>query len=183
MIYSSRLRLRAPERADLPQFVAWLNDPEVRENLSLYLPLSQAREEQWFEAMLQREVDTHPLVIEIQVGKGWKMIGNCGFHNLDWRNRSGELGIFIGDKSEWNKGYGTDTMRLLLKHGFETLNLHRVFLRVFESNPRGWRAYQKAGFIEEGRMRQAEFKNGRYWDVFFMSVLRDEWTAGEKGDL
>ena len=103
------------------------------------------------------------------------MIGNSGFFNIDWRNRGAELGIVIGDKAYWNKGYGTEVMRLLLHHGFTTLNLHRIFLRVFEGNPRAIRAYEKAGFVHEGRMRQAEFRDGKYLDVLLMSVLRPEW--------
>jgi len=64
---------------------------------------------------------------------------------------------------------------LLLRHGFLTLNLNRVFLRVFETNPRAIRSYEKAGFIHEGRLRQAEFRDGQYVDILLMSVLRSEW--------
>jgi len=175
MIYGKRIRLRHVEREDLPRFVAWLNDPEVRHGLAMYLPLSQVEEEQWFENVLKRERDEQPLVIEVEGQDGWTMIGNSGFFNIDWRNRSAELGIVIGDKAYWNKGYGTEVMRLLLHHGFTTLNLHRIFLRVFEGNPRAIRAYEKAGFVHEGRMRQAEFRDGKYLDVLLMSVLRPEW--------
>jgi RimJ/RimL family protein N-acetyltransferase len=175
MIYGERIRLRAPEREDLPRFVAWLNDPEVRENILLYLPMSLVAEERWFEEMLSRPDPEHPMVIEIREGEGWEPIGNCGMLNLDWRNRSAELGIFIGEKSLWNHGYGTEAMRLLLQHGFNTLNLNRMFLRVFETNLRGIRAYEKAGFVHEGRARQAQYQDGRYVDVLWMSVLRSEW--------
>lgn len=175
MIYGERIRLRHVEREDLPKFVEWLNDPEVRHGLSLYLPLSNAEEENWFAELLKRPGDEQPLVIEIRRDSGWMMIGNCGFFRFDWRNRSGELGIMIGEKAYWNQGYGTETVRLLLRHGFNTLNLHRVSLRVFENNPRAIRAYEKAGFVHEGRMRQAEFRDGQYWDVLLMSVLSPEW--------
>lgn len=177
MIYGERLRLRPPERGDLPQFVAWLNDPEVRQGLLIYLPLSMAQEEAWFENVLKRPPEEHPLVIEIRQGDGWRMIGNCGVHLIDWKNRSAELGIFIGEKSLWDQGYGTEAMRLLLRHGFETLNLNRLALEVFETNPRAMRSYEKAGFVLEGRKRQAMYKNGRYMDVLLMSVLRSEWKG------
>jgi RimJ/RimL family protein N-acetyltransferase len=176
MIYGERIRLRAPEHADLPQFVAWLNDPEVRNFLLLYLPLSLAEEEGWFEEILKLPPPERPMVIEIHSGDEWKAIGDCGFSHIDWRCRSGELGIFIGEKSLWNQGYGTETMRLLLRHGFKTLNLNRIYLRVYETNPRGMRAYEKAGFVYEGRFRQAEYRDGQFIDVLFMSVLRSEWT-------
>jgi RimJ/RimL family protein N-acetyltransferase len=175
MIYGERIRLRAPEREDLPRFVAWLNDPDVRTNLAISLPLSLVEEERWFESMLQQSPPEHSMVIEIREGDGWKPVGNCGFHVIDWRSRNGEIGLFIGEKALWNQGYGTEAVRLLLRHGFNTLNLHRIALRVFETNPGGIRAYEKAGFVLEGRFRQAEYQDGRYIDVLYMSVLRSEY--------
>lgn len=181
MIYGKRIRLRAPEKGDVPRFTAWLNDPEVRQGLSMYLPLSIAEEERWFENMLQQPANEHPLTIEVRQGESWIPIGNCGFMNIDWRNRASEVGIFIGEKSFWNQGYGTETMHLLLEHGFQTLNLNRIFLRVFGNNTRAIRSYEKAGFIHEGRMRQAEYQAGEYIDVLLMSVLRSEWLT-DSGD-
>jgi RimJ/RimL family protein N-acetyltransferase len=83
----------------------------------------------------------------------------------------------IGDKRHWNKGLGTEAMQLLLKHGFETLNLHRIYLRVFANNPRAIRSYEKAGFVVDGRLREAHFADGVYIDDLLMSVLRPEWQA------
>jgi RimJ/RimL family protein N-acetyltransferase len=179
MIYGRRIRLRGVEQEDLIQFVTWLNDPEVIANLEMYRPLSMAEEQHWFEGMLKRPPDERPLVIEISEGDGWRMIGNLSLLNIDWRNRSAEVGIFIGDKSCWNQGYGTEAMKLMLRHAFEMLNLNRVYLRVYETNPRAIRAYQKAGYVVEGRDRQGEYRNGKYWDVIRMSVLRKEWKSAE----
>jgi RimJ/RimL family protein N-acetyltransferase len=175
MIYGDRIRLRAPEREDLPRFVTWLNDPEVRDGLSLILPLSMAQEETWFEDMLKRSPETQPLVIEVQETDDWIPIGNMGIFALDKIARSAELGIVLGNKAYWNKGFGTKAIRLMLKHCFETLNLNRVFLRVYETNPRAIRCYEKVGFVHEGRLRQAIFKDGEYQDILMMSVLRNEW--------
>lgn len=176
MIYGQRLRLRAVEHSDLPRFREWLNDPEVTAGLLVALPLSLADEEAWFENMQQRSPSEHALVIEVRgEGDEWAAIGNCGFHAIDWRCRTAEVGIFIGEKSRWNQGYGTEVMRLVLRHGFNTLNLNRVALEVYESNPRAIRSYEKAGFVHEGRKRQAMFKDGKYLDVLLMSVLRSEW--------
>lgn len=175
MIYSERIRLRAPERADIPRFVAWLNDPEVRAGLSVVLPFSQADEENWFENMLKRPMEEHPLTIEARQGEDWIAIGNCGLFDFDWRCRSAEVGIFIGEKNLWNQGYGTEVMRLLLKHGFQTFNLNRIALRVYETNPRAVRSYEKAGFIHEGRQRQGMYKDGQFIDILLMSALRSEW--------
>jgi len=178
MIYGERIRLRAIEREDLPRFAAWLNDPEVLQGLLIYLPLSLEHEETWYENMMKRPMDEHPMVIEIKQNESWLAIGNCGFINIDWRCRSGEVGIFIGEKQLWNCGYGTDAMLLLLRHGFNTLNLNRVALEVYDTNLRAVRSYEKAGFIHEGRKRQAIFRDGKYIDLLQMSVLRQEWQGG-----
>jgi RimJ/RimL family protein N-acetyltransferase len=175
MIYGERLRLRAAEREDVPRFHAWLNDNEVNQYLSLTLPFSLAAEERWFENMERQPAAEHVLVIEIREGDGWKPIGNISLMDVNSINRTAEVGLFIGEKSLWSQGYGSEALALMLKHAFETVNLHRVWLRVFEHNPRGIRAYEKVGFVHEGRMRQALYQNGRYQDILIMSVLRDEW--------
>jgi RimJ/RimL family protein N-acetyltransferase len=175
MIKGDRVQLRAVDKDDLTRFVGWLNDPEVRQGMSLFLPLSLSEEEQWFEAMLKRPPEEHPLMIEIDVQGEWIPAGNCGLFNIDWRVRAAEIGIFIGEKQYWNQGYGTEVMKLLLRHGFDTLNLNRLFLRVFENNPRAICAYEKAGFIPEGCMRAAHYYQGQYVDVQIMAVLRSEW--------
>jgi RimJ/RimL family protein N-acetyltransferase len=183
MIYGERIRLRRNERSDIQKFVEWLNDPEVRRYLLTNLPISQANEEQWFENMLKLPGNEQPFGIEIREGipkngnDHWRLIGNCSFMDINWTVRSAEVGLFIGEKSCWNKGYGTEVMRLLLRTGFETLNLNRIFLRVDEENKGGIRAYEKAGFVHEGRFRQETFQNGEYGDVLLMSVLRKEWNS------
>lgn len=176
MIYGDRVRLRHVERRDLAQFVEWLNDPEVSQGLAMFTPLSMAEEEDWFENMLKRPNEERPLCIEAGQEEDWILIGNSSFFSIDWRNRSAEMGIFIGDKSYWNQGFGSEVISMLLRYGFATLNLHRIFLRVFEDNPRAIRAYEKAGFVHEGRQRQAEYHDGHFHDVLLMSVLRPEWV-------
>jgi len=182
MIHGERIRLRRNERGDIPKLVEWLNDPDVRRYLSMILPISQANEEQWFENMLKLPGNEQPFGIEIRdiTPEGgndhWRLIGICSLVDINWTARSAEVGLFIGEKSYWNKGYGTEVMRLLLRLGFETLNLNRIFLRVDEANKAGIRAYEKAGFVHEGRFRQEIFKNGEYRDKLYMSVLRSEWN-------
>jgi RimJ/RimL family protein N-acetyltransferase len=180
IMYGERIRLRAVERDDIKKFCVWVNDSEVTRHLTLYLPMSTVDEENWFDAMSKRDQSEKPLAVEIRDGDGWKMIGNCGVFGIDLINRLGELGIMLGEKDEWNKGYGTETMSLLLRHCFETLNLNRVFLQVYAENLRGKRAYEKAGFVEEGRLREAVYKRGKYDDVIVMSVLRSEWVMRKK---
>jgi len=181
MIYGKHIRFRAVEHDDLPTLLKWVNDPEVQQGISIYLPLSMADEEDWFTGVRKRSPEERNLVIEIRKPEQdsdvftWMMIGGCGFFNYDLRNHSTEFGIMIGDKSCWNQGYGTEAVRLLAQHGFNSLNLNRIHLRVLENNPRAIRAYEKAGFTYEGRQRQAEFKDGKYIDLLVMSILKEEY--------
>lgn len=177
MIIGDQIRFRGIEKEDLPSFVRWLNDPEVKQGLSLLYPLSLAEEEEWFAAMLKKTPRERPMAIEIQPDPQkdiWIFVGNCGLFNIDWENRSAEIGIHIGEKGYWDQGFGTKAMRLLLKHGFDNMNLHRIYLRVYESNHRAIRSYEKAGFILEGKLREAQYIDGSYVDVLLMSVLRPE---------
>jgi len=180
IIYGERLRLRAAEREDVKKFCIWVNDPDVTRYLSLYLPMSTVDEENWFERMTKRDQSEKTLVIEMRDGDGWKMIGNCGVFDIDPVNRSGELGIMLGEKDEWDKGYGTEAMLLLVGHCFETLNLNRAYLRVYAENLRAKRSYEKTGFVEEGRLREAVYKHGKYDNVIIMSILHSEWMERKK---
>jgi RimJ/RimL family protein N-acetyltransferase len=178
VILGQRVRLRPVEKDDLPRFVKWLADPELRSYLDNHLAYSHVQEERWFERNLSAgseqtwAVDAQPADT---VGP-WTHIGSCGYHRVDWRNRAGEVGILIGPRDYWGKGFGTDAMQTLVAWGFYTLNLNRVELRVFSDNERAIRSYQKVGFQIEGRLRQGSYANGTYRDVLLMGVLREDWA-------
>lgn len=180
MIFGERIRLRLMDKQDVPLFVPWLNDPDVRRGITVYLPVSLSFEEAWFEEVSKGPPEQLPLMIEVKEGDGWTPIGNIAVFGLNTRARNAEIGILIGDKSYWNRGFGTEAMELILKHGFDTLNLHRMHLRVLKNNPGAIKAYEKAGFVHEGIQRQAEYNNGEYIDILMMSVLEDEWRARKK---
>ncbi len=171
------MRLRAIERSDIPTFVRWFNDPEVRRYLLMFEPMSTAGEERWFERHLASQ-DDYLYSFEGAVDGGWTHLGNIGLHRVDWKNRSAVLGIVIGEKGHWGKGFGTEAVRLMLRFGFGELDLHRVELDVYDYNPRAIRCYEKAGFRREGTLRQALFREGGYHDVHRMAVLRPEFLGG-----
>ncbi len=177
IIYGDGIRLRAIERSDIPHFLKWFNDPEVTWGLTTIFPMSEAREELWFEDMIKRPVETQPLAIEVQIEDEWKIIGNFGYHDFDKFTHSAEIGIVIGAKEIWGKGYGTKALKLGLKHGFGSMNLNRIFLRVYALNERAISVYNKVGFVLEGTMREAVFRGGKYYDVHIMSVLCKEWET------
>jgi RimJ/RimL family protein N-acetyltransferase len=177
MIRGTKTRLRALEHDDLPHFVRWINDPEVRRFMVIRYPLSMTEEEKWWEGFLEREND-HIFAIEAEDGT---YIGNIGLHDLERENRKALLGIIIGHKAYWGQGYGTDAIQAVLRWAFDYLNLHRVYLTVYAYNERAIRCYQKCGFRHEGTMRQARYSGGRYHDELMMGLLRDEFLEGQKG--
>jgi RimJ/RimL family protein N-acetyltransferase len=176
VIVGASVRLRPIERDDLPHFVEWFGDPEVRHHLDLYLPFSLAQEERWFESLLERLDRQEAVMLTIETVEG-AHIGNVSLMPINWKDRSAELGITIGDKSYWDKGYGSDAVRTMVRVAFRKMNLHRVYLRVHEDNARGIRCYEKVGFRHEGTMRESVFKEGAYYDVHVMSMLESEFET------
>ena len=178
MILGEKVRLRPIERDDLPRFVEWFGDPEVRRHLLMYLPFSLAQEERWFEDLLGRLERQEVVSLTIETADGVH-VGNIGLHSIDWKNRNAELGIAIGEKAYWGQGYGADAIRTLLGLAFREMNLHRVFLRVDADNVRGIHCYEKDRFRREGTLREVVFREGTYHDQYIMSILKQEFEADE----
>jgi UDP-4-amino-4,6-dideoxy-N-acetyl-beta-L-altrosamine N-acetyltransferase len=171
-LVGSAIYLRPLEREDAAIVLPWVNDPEVTRHLLLHRPINLKAEEDYIDRLYQSEQDVH---LGIVVRQGDRLIGGCALHRIDAKNRSASLGIFLGDKEAWGHGHGTEAMRLLVGYGFETLNLNRVWLHVFEDNARAIRCYEKVGFQREGILRQDHFRAGRYWNTVVMGILRDDW--------
>jgi RimJ/RimL family protein N-acetyltransferase len=172
------VRLRAYEKSDLEAVMKWINDEEVTNLLGGPLfrsPVSSVTEAKYIEANTDSAGPNKVLVIEALENP--RYIGATDLHAIDWYNRHAEVGIVIGDKSCWGKGYGTDAMRLMLRLAFDKLNLNRVALRVFDYNHRAIRSYEKCGFVREGVLRKDRFLGGRYYDTIVMGILADEFRA------
>lgn len=175
-VEGERIYFRPLESDDIPLVQRWINDPAVRRTLLHRPPLNQHREREWIESQGRNEQDyTFGLVRK----EADRLIGCCGLHRVNPVNRSATLGISIGETSCHNRGFGTEAVRLLLRFGFEELNLNRIQLSVLANNPRGIRAYQKAGFVQEGCLRQAVYRDGRYEDEYRFAILREEWAGPE----
>jgi RimJ/RimL family protein N-acetyltransferase len=178
-----RLTFQSLDKAFLPRYVEWMRDPEVTHNLGVpMVPYALTDEEAWLENEFKRPIDERTMSILIQDGEtsNLKLIGNGGYHAIDHREQSAEIGLFIADKAEWNKGYGTEAVQALIWHGFYHLNLHRIWLRVHAPNKGGIRAYEKAGMRHEGTLREAHYQEGKFVDVYIMSILRPEWDLTQK---
>jgi RimJ/RimL family protein N-acetyltransferase len=175
MLQGRLVRLRAPERTDLSAFVRWFNNPEVTRFLLRSPPMGMAEEVEWYDGLQQRP-DRH-FCIETLDGR---LIGNLGLIRLEWINRSAELGVMIGEKEFWGRGYGTDAILIFLDYLFDELGLNRIFLYCHVDNVRARRCYEKCGFSHEGTFRQHHYKEGEYVDCVAMAILKED-RLNEKG--
>jgi len=182
MIPGKKVRLRAYREDDLKNMLAGINNGAVTRYLQFMRPISQYQEREFLEnAMRADDPNTVSYAIE---SNDSEYLGGVGLMRIDQRNRSAELGILIARPDDWGKGYGSEAALLMMRHGFEEKNLHRIHLRVYEYNERGQKSYVKLGFSEEGRQRQAHFRHGNWHDVVMMAILEDEFFAqhGRTGD-
>ena len=180
MLRGNRVTLGPIKREYIESFLKWFNDPEITQYLVIYRPMTRMAEEEWMENLKERE-NTIRFSITIPYEDGSEiLIGNCGIHNINWKNRVGEVGIVIGEKDYQNMGYGTEAIELLLEYCFNTVNLNRIELEVYDYNLRAIKSYRKIGFIEEGRKRQFMWNKGKYHDAIMMSILAEEWSEKKK---
>lgn len=172
VVPGERIYLSHPLREDLPLFARWFADLE----LTLYLgraghSFTYEDEVGWYES---RGKDPSVKHFAIIVRETDTIIGNVSLMHIDTLNGRAELGIAIGEKSEWGKGYGGEAVRLMAEYGFTFLNLHTIYLWHVAYNERGHRAYLRAGFKEAGRLRGVRLFNGQRYDDILMDITRDD---------
>ena len=174
MYEGNLVRLRAYRKEDAQIALEYLNDRDVKRNLTpgIPFPLTLEDEEKWIESNTALK-DTYSFAIETIEDK--KYLGGCGINDIDWKNSKTTIGLFIGDKEYWSKGYGTDTMNILIKFIFEQMNINKIKLNVYSFNKRAINCYEKCGFKNEGVLRQEIYRDGQYFDEIIMGLLRDEW--------
>lgn len=170
------IRLRAKEPEDEPSFYRWINDHEVIEYLNARYPFSHAQEREWIAATAAPGYARAAFAVETLADR--TLIGHCDLVGTSPEHRSAILGIMIGEKSCWDGGYGTDTMRTLCRFGFEEMNLHRIQMEVIAGNDRALHVYKKIGFKVEGTRREAHFRHGAYRDSIVMGLLEGELRSG-----
>ena len=166
-----------PDRADfVGSMERWVNDNDAtRLMFTGLMPTSfSALRSMWTEDV------EDPNTVAFSVYSTGPLIGTAGLYSINWIARTAEFRIFLGNKEYWGKGIGTEVTRLVVRYGFERLNLHNIWLGVNVENRAAVRVYEKAGFTHEGRLRQCFYRNNRYYDVFRMSLLREEWKCTEQ---
>lgn len=165
--------LRPFEIEDAPLIAPWMNDPEITQFLMRSMPVSLGEEEEWIRK--QRKQKDNSVTLAIVAKQDRVLIGSIGLHNIDWVHGRATTGTVIGDAEYHGKGYGTDAKMLLLEAAFNQLNLRKVCSTVHAFNGRSIRYGEKCGYVEEGRLKDHNFINGKYVDEVRMAVFRDNW--------
>jgi diamine N-acetyltransferase len=175
-IVGKQVALGPLRRELLPLYHRWLNDLAVARMLDVVpRPVTLDQEQAWFERASREDPTTTRFTIYERTT--WRPVGDTDFFDINWRDRTAEFGILIGEADARGKGYGTETATLMLDYAFTALGLHSVFLRVYEYNVGAQRAYAKAGYRESGRRRQCHSMGGRLWDMISMDCLASEFVS------
>lgn len=163
------------DAADAAAWAAWMNDLEVSLPLGDEAYTTYSLEKMQAEAAesIQRQ---DPIFSIVDCATD-TLIGRCLLFGVNPVDRNAMMGIVIGEKNWWGRGYGREATCLLLDYAFNLLNLHSVMLGVFAFNTRAINAYEKAGFQVIGRRREARIIAGKQWDVVLMDILEDEFRA------
>lgn len=163
------MRLRGYEPTDPEALNPLFNDPEVLAGLGNLFPQPVAD----FRDFVERGRDPKQLHLVIETLRDRTPIGACALFDIDGAIRTAMLGIWLG-KPFWDGGHGTDAMRTLCRFAFRQLNLRRLELGVYASNPRAIRVYERVGFVREGTQRRHRFFAGHYEDSYLMGLLAEE---------
>ncbi|MDR0585951.1 MAG: GNAT family N-acetyltransferase [Treponema sp.] len=160
---------------DAEKFTEWLNDLEITINLQLYNSVINVENERGLLNSLSK--DHNYSIIDFEKNE---LIGNCGFLDIDHLNQTAEIGLFIGNKNYWNKGFGSEALTLLLDYGFKALNLNNVMLKVYSFNKRAIKSYEKVGFKIIGKRREALRRGKETYEIIFMDILEKEFYEENK---
>ena len=170
-IVGKKLYLRPLEKSDINEtYLRWINDAEVTKYMTTGIfPSNMEKLKEYFDHMNS----PNHVILAIADKKSDKHIGNIALNDIDWVNRIANLGIMLGDKKFWGKGYGTEATKLIVDYAFDKLNLHRLWLGVLAEHFAAIRVYERAGFKVEGRLRQELYLEGEYNDKVIMGMVNE----------
>ncbi|MEX2159113.1 MAG: GNAT family protein [Dehalococcoidia bacterium] len=173
MLEGKLVRLRAIEPEDRARAAAWLSDPEVTRYLTYRYPSSDG---DWMAGPPGPNGYANGVWLSIDTHAG-EHIGAVNLHRVHYEDRKAALGIVVGAKSYWGKGFGGDAVLTLARFAFDEMNLNRVWLTVVEDHAAAIACYKRGGFQEEARLRQEVYRDGRFLDFVQMGILRREFEA------
>ena len=171
MIAGEHVILRALEREDIERCYRWMNDPNIVRTLKSRYPIAFQNEVEWLERAMHPSPSERHFAIERRDDRSH--IGNASLHDIDWVSRAAWFGLFVGEPSAWNRGFGGDAIGTLVRFAFDEMNLQKLRINVFDYNERAKHVLLAHGFVEEGKLRRDFYREGRYHDLMILSVFRD----------
>ena len=169
MISGEKVVLKGITKESANEIYEWVNHEDLRPLTGTVYPVSVFEHEEWIKRQVTRQDRKLFLIADKETGSN---IGTIGLKNFDWLNRNVELFVCIAKNlKNSQRGYGTDAVTTLVKYCFYSLNLHKVYLHVFESNTRAIRCYEKAGMSREGNLIDQHFQNGKYENVLVLGIV------------
>lgn len=169
MIKSDQITLRAFEKEDYIKYNQWINDPETNYWRGNYPPQSLSKSQDDLNEFLN---DSKNLTLAIISNNTNQFIGLIGLRSICYRSRRCEIWIYIGDKTYWNQGYGSNSLKALIDYAFNELNLHRIWLECDANYDSAIRCYLKVGFVKEGILKDGYYKRGKYHDTMIMGLIK-----------
>ncbi len=176
MLRGERVWLRAAVKADITTGPIWVADAEIGHFLGMKMPVGEDGAAEYAQMMAAQQGKTMFAFSVCLLGEE-RAIGNVTLRAVERENGNAELSIVIFDKSQLGRGLGTDAVNCVVDFGMGELRLERIYLHVFDYNPRAKRSYEKAGFTTDALLRHSRFHRGAFHDVHLMSIIRDDWLA------
>lgn len=176
MYYGEKVLLRGYKEEDIEKAYEFVNDFEVKRLLdpNTPFPITKWEEESWVKSSKNKEGLVYDFAIEdIVTGQ---YIGGVSINSCSIKNRNCVIGIMIGDKKFWGKGYGTDALKVLIKFIFEECNLEKIKLAAYSFNDRAIRCYKSLGFKEEGVLKKEIYREGKYYDEILMALFKEDYN-------
>lgn len=171
MLIGETVGLRAIEREDLPVLMEWRNRTEYRRFFREYRELSSLHQDNWFESKVMRDNSTEMFSIIELASK--ELIGACGLCYIDWINRNADFSIYIGkDFLYIDEVYAIDAARVLMRYGFEELNLHRLWAEIYDFDVKKQKLFETLGFSFEGRHKEQHWTEGKWCDSLYYGIVK-----------
>jgi RimJ/RimL family protein N-acetyltransferase len=179
-INGEKIYLRAFENKDLEMVNRLENHPDPRETLFYALPTNTENQQEKINNLVK---DPNTILLTICDKADDQPVGQTALVRIDWVGKMGTFYLGIADKENWSKGYGSETVKLMLDYSFNELNFNRVQLHVAVKNSAAVKIYKRYGFLVEGKLREAMYQHGKYWDFYLMGILKKDWEKLNKKDI
>lgn len=174
MVTLDNIGIRAIEIEDLAIIQKYRNDERLRQYFREYREFSLTQLEDWYFKMIKDNRFEMFVIINLELDE---VIGVAGLTYIDWPNKHADIHFYIGKNSEWiDNLYSPTAIKLILKYGFETLNLNKIWAEIYEIDTKKLIFFKRKGFKIDATLREHYFYNGKYYSSHILSLLRKEYN-------